>query len=417
MASAILQITSGEHAGQTFLMEGPMTVGRDTGVQIRINDRSISRKHARIEQRDGSFYVVDLGSQNGTKLDGAIVTEGPLPDSCKLQFGGIEVDFNVVSGEPAPPAQMPAQMPVPVSAPGRPDDGSEWQSIPPDGQSILDDIFRPPDGLDEIDEREAKRKAEAREKISGLIYIVTMIFILIGGVLIFMSIGNRSSIPHQAIVLHKFTKVLGEFKGERLVPYRGRGRFTGIQIEDKSIAEVTVDTHYDWLLCVRGLEVGETKVRLISRTNKVLGILTVIVKGEKPRRIERSGYIPDEERIREAALLAEQADVLRDDSPWQAMKLYERAAALCKPIVPRPALYSQATTKARAANKHIRDKVRKLKESARLAKDEPPAAVKYLNDICRLIPEIEDKEHQRARIIIHAFYPEMTYKPLPRRGR
>lgn len=411
MASAILQITSGEHAGQTFLMEGPMTVGRDTGAQIRINDRSISRKHARIEQRDGSFYVVDLGSQNGTRLDGSPVTESPLPDSCKLQFGAIEADFNVVSGVPAPQAQMP----VPVSAPDRPDD-SEWQSIQPDGQSILDDIFRPPDGLDEIDEREAKRKAEAREKISGLIYIVTMILILIGGVLIFTSIGNRSSIPHQAIVLHKFTKVRGEFKGERLVPYRGRGRFTGIEIEDESIAAVTVDSQYDWLLCVRGLDVGETKVRLISRTNKVLGILTVIVKGEKPERRERRGFIPDEERIREAELLAEQADVLRDDSPWQATKLYERAAALCKPIVPRPALYNQATTKAREVNRHIRDKVRKLKDLALLAKASPPAAVKYLNDICRLIPDIEDKEHQRAKIIIHVFYPEMTYKPL-RKGR
>ena len=413
MASAILQITSGEHAGQTFLMEGPMTVGRDTGVQIRINDRSISRKHARIEQRDGSFYVVDLGSQNGTKLDGAIVTESPLPDTCKLQFGGIEADFNVVSGETAPAAQMP----VPVSAPDRPGDDSEWESIPPDGQSILDDIFRPPDGLDEIDEREAKRKAEAREKLFGLAYILTMILILIAGVLIFKSIGNTSSIPQQAIVLHKFTKVHGEFEGERLVPYRGRGRFAGIEIEDKAIAEVTVDTHYDWLLCARGLEVGETKVRLISPANKVLAILTVIVKGEKPVPREKRGYVPDEDRIREAALLAEQADVIRDDSPWRAMKLYERAAALCKPIVPRPALYNQATTEAREVRKHIRDKVKKLKESARLAKGEPPAAVKYLNDICRLIPDIEDKEHQRAKIIIHAFYPEMTYKPSRGKGR
>ena len=97
MVSGILQILTGEHAGRTFLLEGKMVVGRDAGSAIRINDRSISRKHAALEQRDDGFYVVDLGSQNGTLLNDAPVTESILPGACKLQFGTIQADVAIGS--------------------------------------------------------------------------------------------------------------------------------------------------------------------------------------------------------------------------------------------------------------------------------------------------------------------------------
>ncbi|NQT20814.1 MAG: FHA domain-containing protein [Planctomycetes bacterium] len=411
MATAILQITSGEHVGQTFLLEGPMTIGRDTGAQIRINDRSISRKHARIEQRNGSFHVVDLDSQNGTRLDGSPVTESPLPDTCRLQFGAIEAEFNVVSGE----AAQAAMLPVPAAASGRPDDDSGWQSIPTDGQAVLDDIFRPPDSLDEIDKRAAKQKAEMQEKIANLAYIAVMILIVVGGVLLFMAIGNESSIPRQAISLNKYAKFQGEYRGERLVPYRGKGKFSYIHVEDESIAQVTIDSEYSWLLCVKGMEIGVTKVRFMSSRHKVIAFLTVVVMGEKPEPRETRGSMSDEDRMRDATLKVDQADILRADSPGQALTLYRQAEKLCRSMRPQPALYSQARQKARATDNQIEIKHEELKRQAKQNQNHPPAAVKYLNDICRLIPDVEDKRHQRAKIIIHAFYPEMTYKQMRQR--
>ena len=41
--------------------------------------------------------------------------------------------------------------------------------------------------------------------------------------------------------------------------------------------------------------------------------------------------------------------------------------------------------------------------------------MKYLNDILLLIPDPEDKRHQRAKIIIYKDYAAMTRKPLKRR--
>ena len=53
----------------------PCTIGRSSGCNVRFaGDRQISRKHAAIVLQDGEFMVSDLGSDNGTWLDGKRLT-------------------------------------------------------------------------------------------------------------------------------------------------------------------------------------------------------------------------------------------------------------------------------------------------------------------------------------------------------
>jgi len=390
-------------------MESPMTIGRDTGSQIRINEPSISRRHATIEQRDGVFYVIDLSSQNGTRLDGLPVTESPLPDSCKLHFGSVLAEFNLISAE----ASALATVPVPAE----PVEDSDWQSIPSDGQGVMDDIFRPPGSLDEIDEREAQKKAEKQKKIFDIAYVAALIVIVVGGLLVYLSIGKSGGIVQQSVIVSKYSKAAGEYKGERLIRYRGRGRFEGIKVLDEGIAGVTPDEDYWWLLNVRGNEVGQTKAYLTSSTGEVLSVLTIIVRGELEEYELPRIHLPDEELVRQARQLVKQADNLRsrNGSPWQALQLYRKAIALCKLVRPAPEIQSEARQKARKLDGFIRDKAEDLKQIARANKNKPPVAVKYLNDILLLIPDPEDKRHQRAKIIIYKDYAAMTRKPLKRR--
>jgi FHA domain len=49
-------------------------VGRAPNADLRLDDPQVSRLHARIEMRDDGVYVEDLGSRNGTRVDGANVT-------------------------------------------------------------------------------------------------------------------------------------------------------------------------------------------------------------------------------------------------------------------------------------------------------------------------------------------------------
>ncbi|HTU71379.1 MAG TPA: FHA domain-containing protein [Candidatus Baltobacteraceae bacterium] len=62
--------------GRERIFEGlcPLTIGRDRSCQLVLADVEVSRKHARLETKDGVVYVRDLGSSNGTFINGRRVT-------------------------------------------------------------------------------------------------------------------------------------------------------------------------------------------------------------------------------------------------------------------------------------------------------------------------------------------------------
>jgi len=62
-------------------------LGRDANCTLRIDDEGVSRLHAEIYRMGSQWCVRDLGSRNGTHLDGAPITEAPLPGRCTLRLG------------------------------------------------------------------------------------------------------------------------------------------------------------------------------------------------------------------------------------------------------------------------------------------------------------------------------------------
>jgi pSer/pThr/pTyr-binding forkhead associated (FHA) protein len=64
------------------------TVGRGQGVDIRLDDPSVSRLHAELVRRGPYVYVVDLGlSRNGTQVNGRPVARRVLDEGDVLSFG------------------------------------------------------------------------------------------------------------------------------------------------------------------------------------------------------------------------------------------------------------------------------------------------------------------------------------------
>jgi len=55
---------------RTFEGLAPMTIGRDRNCELALPDAEASRRHARLETQGGTVYVRDLGSKNGTYLNG-----------------------------------------------------------------------------------------------------------------------------------------------------------------------------------------------------------------------------------------------------------------------------------------------------------------------------------------------------------
>lgn len=82
------------------LFVGENIVGRDTAAQVRLDDPMISRRHARIAVTAGATQMEDLGSKNGTFLDGQRVEEAPvlLGDGARLAFGTLQVIYRESGG-------------------------------------------------------------------------------------------------------------------------------------------------------------------------------------------------------------------------------------------------------------------------------------------------------------------------------
>lgn len=65
----------------------PVTIGREEGNLLRLNDERISRYHAKIQTEDGDVIVTDLDSTNGTRVNGATVQIRRLRPGDQLSIG------------------------------------------------------------------------------------------------------------------------------------------------------------------------------------------------------------------------------------------------------------------------------------------------------------------------------------------
>jgi diguanylate cyclase (GGDEF)-like protein len=72
-------------------------VGRDTACALLLSDASVSRRHARLAFVDDELRVEDLGSRNGTRVNGKDVREGALRPGDRLELGNVLLRFNHVS--------------------------------------------------------------------------------------------------------------------------------------------------------------------------------------------------------------------------------------------------------------------------------------------------------------------------------
>ena len=72
-----IYIMNGPDKGRSFEVDEEVVfVGRAPDNEIPVKDKSVSRKHLKIVKRDERYYVTDLGSKNGTFVDGKRVTSG-----------------------------------------------------------------------------------------------------------------------------------------------------------------------------------------------------------------------------------------------------------------------------------------------------------------------------------------------------
>ena len=121
--SAMLVIRQGPQAGMSFPLTGQQSViGREEGLEIVLQDPESSRRHSRVYWQAGRYVIEDMGSTNGTFVNGIQIT-GPqfLNAGDSIGVGQTALVFQVSSGgqfgaapqyQAAPPPASPVSAPV-----------------------------------------------------------------------------------------------------------------------------------------------------------------------------------------------------------------------------------------------------------------------------------------------------------------
>ena len=96
MKASIIPV-KGRLEQSTFALEQgeTLTLGRGERVDVQILDHGLSRLHCAIGREDGSYYVEDLGSRNGTWVNGVRVTRALLSGGDSIRIGGVEFEFTL----------------------------------------------------------------------------------------------------------------------------------------------------------------------------------------------------------------------------------------------------------------------------------------------------------------------------------
>ena len=110
-------IVDGAQPRRIVLARNEMTLGRSPDADIHVDSPEVSRAHARFTRREDGVLLTDLGSSNGTFVNGSRL-EGPvmLNDGDRLAFARMHATFRTVP-EPGATPWPPAAPPRPVGAP------------------------------------------------------------------------------------------------------------------------------------------------------------------------------------------------------------------------------------------------------------------------------------------------------------
>ena len=88
MPTVTFLVLDGIDKGRVFRdLPVPVTIGREEGNVLRLNDERVSRYHAKVQTEDGDVILTDLDSTNGTRVNGATVQIRRLRAGDQLSIG------------------------------------------------------------------------------------------------------------------------------------------------------------------------------------------------------------------------------------------------------------------------------------------------------------------------------------------
>ena len=113
MSGLWLVVQEGPGTGAQHPVNGDVTLGRDETADLQLPDKTISRRHAALRLEGETAVVTDLGSSNGTFVNGTRIDDPTrLREGDSLQMGATVLEVRTARGEtaPFPPPATPTEV-------------------------------------------------------------------------------------------------------------------------------------------------------------------------------------------------------------------------------------------------------------------------------------------------------------------
>ncbi|ATB49732.1 FHA domain-containing protein [Corallococcus macrosporus] len=160
MLKLIIEDDEGRKTVVPFVRD-EITIGRQEGNTIRLTERNVSRRHARLVRLNGHVVVEDLGSYNGTRINGErIAGQSPLKEGDLVQIGDYDLALQAEGAANAAAGpittKVPARRPEPEPEDDSDEDADDERDHTPPSQSAAD-ARRHSTSIIRLDQVEAER--------------------------------------------------------------------------------------------------------------------------------------------------------------------------------------------------------------------------------------------------------------------
>ncbi|RKG70589.1 FHA domain-containing protein [Corallococcus sp. CA054B] len=174
MLKLIIEDDEGRKTVVPFVRD-EITIGRQEGNTIRLTERNVSRRHARLVRLNGHVVLEDLGSYNGTRINGERVAgQLPLKEGDLIQIGDYDLALQVegAANAGAPTGAITAKVPAsrrPEPEPEEEDDDDEVASGPRPRDTMVDGEDEADDDDSDDEHDHTPVSADARRNATSII--------------------------------------------------------------------------------------------------------------------------------------------------------------------------------------------------------------------------------------------------------
>ena len=394
----VLQITDGPDAGLCFGIAGEsVLIGRAAECDIRLeNARGISRTHCRVFVMDDGLRVQDLGSQNGTIVQGKRISDAIIKPGVSFKIGDVTFLVQTAENMAARYALSPADASVPAAFGG----GAPVAAGGQNGGGI--------------EKAQAFMEAAGEGSRKVLWQLAILIAVVVAGLYLIQLVAMSEPLNSVFALVKAYEPKAVDFRvpfdhfqveknktasGRQVISVRD---YNGLLVPSLKRLNNNRNAPKRRMMVVEGGAEGDALVALYDGANNLLGSFRIVCRGSSPYHVAED-LTQDRARVLATQELTQAKAFLQDNRLYDAWLHYLRGSDLCNGAANDPMRGSDAMVEVQRLRSLLSDQLCTLFDNALAAafpeevsirKPDYNEALRILEDARGLIPDERSVDRQ-----------------------